>query len=152
MGRFLGCRRRASELLGGHEVLLSAFYRKQIGNDLPCHREGGAVAIASLHLFFVDQSQLVALSGSELRCLDQHMLNVFVANKSGVNVSNRRTESMSRSGGTETNISSAPISIPAASGCMIGSIRPLCLGLALLLIVGSFCWNLRPEVTSRTNS
>ena len=54
-GQVLGCR-RASELLGGHEILLSAFYREQIGNDFPCHREGGAVSITPLHLFFVDQS------------------------------------------------------------------------------------------------
>jgi hypothetical protein len=71
MGRFLGCR-RASELLGGHEILLSAFDCEQIGNDLPRHCEGGAVAITSLHLFFVDQSQLVALSRGELGGLYQH--------------------------------------------------------------------------------
>ena len=42
MGRFLGCR-RASELFGEHEILLPAFDREQIGNYLPCYREGGAV-------------------------------------------------------------------------------------------------------------
>ena len=78
MGRFLGCR-RASELFGGHKILLSAFDCEQIGNNLPCHREGGAIAITSLHLLFVNQGQLVALSRGELCGFHQHMLDVFVA-------------------------------------------------------------------------
>src|SRR3954447_2048768 len=41
---------------------------------------------------------------------------------SRVNVSNERTELIARSAGTATKISSAPKSIPAASGCNTGSI------------------------------
>ena len=44
MGRFLGCH-RASELVGGHEILLSAFDREQVGNDLSRYHESGAVGI-----------------------------------------------------------------------------------------------------------
>ncbi len=51
----------------------------QIGNDLPCHRQRGAVAITSLHFFFVDQGQFMALSRGQFRGLHQHVLNVFVA-------------------------------------------------------------------------
>ena len=75
---FLGCH-GASELLGGHEILFSAFYGQQIGNDLPCHRQGGPVAIASLYLFLINQRQFMALSGRQFRGFYQHVLNVLVA-------------------------------------------------------------------------
>jgi len=78
LGRFLRCR-GASELLGGQEILFSAFYGKQIGNDLPCYGQRGPVAIASLHLLLLDQRQFRALPGRQFRGFHQHVLNVFVA-------------------------------------------------------------------------
>ncbi len=78
MGRLLRCR-CASKLLGRHEILFLAFYGEQIRNDFPCHSQRGPIAIASLHLLFVNQRQFMALPRSQLRGLHQHMLNVFVA-------------------------------------------------------------------------
>ena len=77
MGRFLGCL-CASELIGRHEVLFSPFHCEQICNDLPRHGQRGAIAIASLHLFFVDQGQVVVQPGRQLRSFDQHVLDMLV--------------------------------------------------------------------------
>jgi hypothetical protein len=60
-GRFLRCR-RASEILGRHKVLFSAFDRNQPGHHLPGDGQRGAVEIASLFFLFVDQGQLMAAS------------------------------------------------------------------------------------------
>jgi hypothetical protein len=67
--------------------------------------------------------------------------------KSRVNVSNDRTDSTSRSAGTATKISSAPISTPAASGCITGSIRQL--PFALLLVFLTMTGSLLPEPAAR---
>jgi len=81
MGRFLGCH-RASELFGRHENLFSAFYRNHPRHHLPGYRQRGAVAITLLLFLFVNQGQLVAESGCELRRFHQHLLDMLVASLS----------------------------------------------------------------------
>jgi len=78
MGSCLRCR-GASELIGRHEILFSPFDCEQIRYDLPRHGQRGAIAIASLHLFFIDQGQVVVHPGRRLRSFDQHVLDMFVA-------------------------------------------------------------------------
>lgn len=77
MGRLLGCR-RASELFGRHEVQFSAFDGQQPGHHFSGDCQSGPVAIASLHLLFVDQGQLMVPSRRQLRSFDQHVLDVLI--------------------------------------------------------------------------
>ena len=67
----------ASEFLRRHKVLSSAFDRDQPRDHLPGYGQRGTVAIASLLFLFVDQGQLVALPGCQLRTFDQHLLDVL---------------------------------------------------------------------------
>src|SRR4051794_21392206 len=68
---------------------------------------------------------------------------------SRVNVSNERTASGVRSGGTATNSSSAPTSIPAASGFSTGSMRAPPLPLLFLLLLCATLRLLLPEPAAR---
>ena len=77
LGKFLRCL-RASEFLGRHKVLFSAFDCNQPGHHLPGYGQCGAVAIASLFFLFVDQGQFMALPGCKLGSFNQHLLNVLV--------------------------------------------------------------------------
>lgn len=61
LGRLLGCD-RGSELFGRHEILFSAFYSQQPGDHFPCDGQRGPIAIAALHLLFLDQGQFRAPS------------------------------------------------------------------------------------------
>src|SRR5258705_4467612 len=62
-----------------HEISLLPIYGEQIGHHLAGYGEGGPVTVSFLHLFFMNQGQLVALSRRQLRSFHQHVLDMLVA-------------------------------------------------------------------------
>jgi hypothetical protein len=56
--------RRASEFLGRHEVLFSAFYCKHVDDHLSGYGQRRPILVLSWSLWLIDQSQFVAISRS----------------------------------------------------------------------------------------
>ena len=57
-------------------ISLLPIYGEQIGHHLAGYGEGGPVAVSFLHLFFMNQGQLAALSRRQLRSFHQHVLDM----------------------------------------------------------------------------
>jgi hypothetical protein len=62
-----------------HKRPVLAIHGEQIRHHLSSYRQRGAIGIALLFFFFIDQGQFGALLGPKLRGFDQYTLNVFVA-------------------------------------------------------------------------
>ncbi len=62
-----------------HEVPFSPIHGEQIRDHLPSYGQSGSIGIPFLLFCFIDQGQIVVLSGRELRGLHQHTLDVLVA-------------------------------------------------------------------------
>ena len=76
-GRFLHCD-SAAELLGRHEVLLSALDGEHVADHLPGNRQRGAVPISPLQFSRVGQGEFGRLAWCQLGSLDQHSLDMLV--------------------------------------------------------------------------
>src|SRR5687767_2399082 len=88
--------------------------------------------------------------------IPQSLSHWAISSRSGVLIPNRRTDSLSRSEGTQTKISRAPISIPAALGLIFShfSSRAIFLnffflGLEYLIVM---FWGFSPRMKRRTHS
>src|SRR5262249_10099720 len=75
--RFLS--RRALGVWEGYEVALSPIHGEQIRHHFPSYGQRRSVGITLLFLSFIDQGQIMILSGRQLRSFHQHTLNMFVA-------------------------------------------------------------------------
>jgi len=75
--RLLG--RRSLVIFCGHEVPFFPIYGEQIRDHLSSYGQSRSIGIPFLLFCFVDQSQVVILSGRQLRGFHQHPLDMLVA-------------------------------------------------------------------------
>ena len=69
----------ASAILCRHEIPLSSIHGEKICDHLPRYRKRRSIGVPFLFLSFIEQGQIVILSGRQLRGLDQHTLDMLVA-------------------------------------------------------------------------
>ena len=74
---FLG--RGASAIFCRHEISLSSIHGEQIRDHLARYCKRRSIGVPFLFLSFIEQRKIVILSGRQLRCLDQHKLDILVA-------------------------------------------------------------------------
>jgi len=58
---------------------LSSINGEQICDHLARYRKRRSIGVSFLFLSFIEQPKIVILSGRQLRCLDQHKLDILVA-------------------------------------------------------------------------
>src|SRR5438445_1117840 len=75
--RFLG--RYAPRICERYEIALPPIHGEQISHHLPSHRQRRSIGISFLLFSFIDQGQIMILSGCQLRGFHQHTLDMFVA-------------------------------------------------------------------------
>src|SRR5205814_2589506 len=75
--RFLG--RYAPRICERYEIALPPINGEQISHHLPSHRQRRSIGISFLLFSFIDQGQIMILSGCQLRGFHQHTLDMFVA-------------------------------------------------------------------------
>ena len=75
--RFLS--RCALGICEGHEVALPPIHGEQIRRQFPSYGQRRSIGIPLLFFSFIDQGQIMILSGRQLRGFHQHALDMFVA-------------------------------------------------------------------------
>src|SRR5438445_3865568 len=71
--------RRAPGICEPYEVAFSAIHGEQIRDHLSSYGQRRSIRISLLLLSFIDQGQIMILSGCQLRGFHQHTLNMLVA-------------------------------------------------------------------------
>jgi hypothetical protein len=71
--------RVASAIFCRHEIPLSSIQGEKICDYLARYRKRHSIGVPFLFLSFIEQRKIVILSGRQLRRLDQHELDIFVA-------------------------------------------------------------------------
>ena len=62
-----------------YEVALPSIDGEQISHHFPSNGQRRSIGVPFLFLSFIEQRKIVILSGRQLRCLDQHKLDILVA-------------------------------------------------------------------------
>jgi hypothetical protein len=62
-----------------YEVTLPAIDGEQVRHHLPSYGQGRSMGVSFLFLSFIDQGQVMILSGRQLRGFHQYSLDMFVA-------------------------------------------------------------------------
>src|SRR5439155_514461 len=75
--RFLG--RYAPRICERYEIALPPIHGEQISHHLPSYGQRRSIGISFLLFSFIDQGQIMILSGCQLRGFHQHTLDMFVA-------------------------------------------------------------------------
>ena len=71
--------RVASAIFCRHEIPLSSIHGEKICDHLARYRKRRSISVSFLLLSRVEQRKIVILSGRQLRCLNQHKLDILVA-------------------------------------------------------------------------
>jgi hypothetical protein len=71
--------RVASAIFCRHEIPLSSIHGEKICDHLARYRKRRSIGVPFLFFSFIEQREIVILSGRQLRSLDQHKLDILVA-------------------------------------------------------------------------